>query len=189
MKKMLIVFLLSFAPALSPAAEKPGGYDAFQLIRTRNIFDPNRKPPKKESDQPRAVTPSRPKSVHLLLTGTMVTEARKLAFFTGSRAEFNKIVSVGEKVGDFTVATITASEVKLDQAGKPTVLGVGKRMQLEGTEADALEPESAPAATAGTSATHAPDGTAAPAPSPSSGGSPSDILKRMMERRAKEMKK
>ncbi len=188
MKKLIALFLL-LAPTFTQAAEKPAGYDTFQLIRTRPIFDPNRKPPKKESDQPRAVTPSRPKSVHLALTGTMVTEARKLAFFTGSRSEFNKIVSVGEKLGDYTVATITASEVKLDQAGKPTVVTMGKRLQLEGTEADAVEPEPAPAAPAGTSATPAADGSAAPAASPPSGGSPSDILKRMMERRAKEIKK
>ena len=187
--KMLIAFLLLLAPTLSQGAEKPKGYDAFQLIRTRHIFDPNRKPPKKESDQPRAVTPSRPKSVHLSLTGTMVTEARKLAFFTGSRSEFNKIVGVGEKLGDYTVATITASEVTLDQAGKPTMLGVGKRLQLEGTEADAVESEAAPAAPDGTSAPPAADGSAAPAGGAPSGGSPSDILKRMMERRAKEMKK
>ena len=184
-----IVWLLIFAPALTQAAEKAKGYEAFSLVRTRNIFDPNRRPPKKESEQPRVVAPSKPRSVHLALTGTMVTEGKSLAFFSGSRSEFNKIISVGDKIGDFKLVAITGAQVDLEQGGKPVVLTVGKRMQLEGTEADAAEPEPA-APTADAPATSPdPSKPSAPAGSPPTGGSPSDILKRMMERRAKEMNK
>jgi len=175
--------------AFASAAEKVQGYDAFALVKTRHIFDPNRRAPIKASEQARPTAPSRPKSVHLSLTGTMVTDERSLAFFSGSRSEFNKIVSVGGKIGDFTVKTITGAQVDLDQGGKATALAVGKRLQLEGTEADAeSEPDAPPSDVPNTSSSPstptAPAGTA-----PASGGSPSEILKRMMERRAQEMKK
>jgi hypothetical protein len=187
--RLLTIASILFASASANAADSPKGYDAFAFIRTRHIFDPNRRPPKKESEAPRPATPSRPKSVHLSLTGTMVTDGKSLAFFSGSRSEFNKIIGVGEKIGDFTVATITSGQVDLDQAGKPISLAVGKRLQLEGTEADAAEPE--PSAPASEAATSSPDPSkpAAPAAPAAAGGSPSDILKRMMERRAKEMKR
>jgi hypothetical protein len=181
--------LLLLAPVIVDAAEKPAGYDAFSLVRTRNIFDPNRRAPVKASEQPRPAAPSRPKSVHLTLTGTMVTDGKSLAFFSGSRSEFNKIIGVGGTIGDFKVAAITSGQVDLDHAGKATSLAVGKRLQLEGTEADAAEPEPG-AATADAPAPSAnPSQPSAPASAPPSGGSPSEILKRMMERRAQEMKK
>lgn len=187
--KHMIALLLLLMPAFARAADKPKGFEAFQLIRSRNIFDPNRKPPKKESDLARPVAPSRPKSVHLDLTGTMVTDSRALAFFTGSRSEFNKIVSVGEKVGDFTVAAIAADHVNLDQIGKPVSITVGKRLQLDGTEADSAEAEIAPASPDVSPTAPATTGASPPASAPTGGNSPSDVLKRMMERRAKEMKK
>lgn len=187
----LIAAAVCLSAIFASAAEKPQGYDAFELIRTRNIFDPNRRAVKKESEQTRAVAPSRPRSVHLALTGTMVTDGRALAFFSGSRSEFNKIVKVGEKIGDFTVAAISAGQVDLKQGETPTVLAVGNRLQLEGTEADAAEPEptptdATPVAASPTSSTGTATPSAAPPPAP---GNASEILKRMMERRAQEMKK
>ncbi len=181
--KMLFLCGWLLAPALIHSAEKTAGYDAFSLVRTRNIFDPNRRAPVKQSEAARPAAPSRPKSVHLSLTGTMVTDGRSLAFFSGSRSEFNKIIGVGGKIGDFTVAKISGSQVDLEQAGQPTTLAVGKRLQLEGTEAGATETEP-PAPTGDASAT-----STAPTGTPPTGGSPSDVLKRMMERRAQEMKK
>jgi hypothetical protein len=186
--RLLLVFALLVSPALLQAADKPAGYDAFSLVRTRNIFDPNRRAPVKQSEQ-RPTAPSRPKSVHLSLTGTMVTDGKSLAFFSGSRSEFNKIIGVGEKIGDFTVAAISASQVDLDQSGKPTTLAVGKRLQLEGTEADAAEPDTGASNTDAPAPSANPSQPTAPASAPPSGGSPSEILKRMMERRAQEMKK
>ncbi len=187
--KILLACILLIAPALAGAAEKPKGFDAFALIRTRNIFDPNRRPPKKEAEQARPTTPSRPRSVHLALTGTMVTDGKALAFFTGSRPEFNKIVHLGEKIGDFTVAAISGAQVDLKQGDTPTVIAVGKRLQLEGTEADAAEPEPAAAAADPSGASPAPGTAPTSAPSAPASSNPSDILKRMMERRAQEMKK
>lgn len=185
----LIAAAVGLAPSMASAAEKPTGYDAFELIRTRSIFDPNRRAVKKESEQTRAITPSRPRSVHLSLTGTMVTDGRALAFFSGSRSEFNKIVKVGEKIGDFTVAKITSAQVDLHHAEKPTTLAVGKRLQLEGTEADASEPEPSTPTDGAPANLPDPSKPTPPAGSAPSGGSPSDILKRMMERRAQEMNK
>jgi hypothetical protein len=180
--------MLLVAPILATAAENAKGYDAFALVRTRNIFDPNRRAPVKQTEA-RPVAPSRPKSVHLSLTGTMVTDGKSLAFFNGSRSEFNKIIGVGEKIGDFTIASITGGQVDLEQAGTKTTLAVGKRLQLEGTEADATEPEPGAPFGDAPAASSDPSKPAAPTSTAPSGGSPSEILKRMMERRAQEMKK
>lgn len=189
MKLRLLLCALALLPVLCAAAGKPAGFEAFELVRTRNIFDPNRRAVRKETEASRtqAAAAARPRSVHLTLTGTLVTDRRALAFFSGSRSEFNKIGGTGEKVGAFTIGRISGHDVELKDGDKVTLVAVGKRLQLEGTEADPVESE--PAAGTGTpaSADAAPASAGAPATAPA--GSPSDILKRMMERRAQEMKK
>jgi hypothetical protein len=65
----------------------------------------------------------------------MVTEGKTLAFFSGSRSEFSRVIPVGESVGDFKVKAIEAAQVELEHDGKATTLAIGRTVQLEGTGA------------------------------------------------------
>jgi hypothetical protein len=188
--KLALVFgtLLLFLTAgdVAQSADAARGYDAFRLVRTRNIFDPNRQPIR--SDGTRSES-RQPQSNYLALTGTMVTPAKSLAFFSGSGANSSKVVAVGESVGSYKIKTISPESVELEKGGQPVTLPVGRQLTLEGTvtvrvTTDAPPPQEAPAeATA--PASSAPGTTAAPVPS----GDKNDVLRRMMERRAKELSK
>ena len=173
-------------PLAALSAENGKGYEAFKIVRTRNIFDPNRKPVRVEPP-PRASTPPRPRSSTFTLTGTMVREGRSLAFFGGSRSEFSKVISVGDSVANYKIAAIEPGQVELEREGKKVTLAIGKPFTIESAPGAAAEPDEpeAPAEgtkTEGTEGTKPPD---APAP-PTGGDAKSEIIRKMMEKRAKE---
>ncbi|MEA3211989.1 MAG: hypothetical protein QOE70_5046 [Chthoniobacter sp.] len=197
MKLTWLALLAAAAPLLgaektapSPPAKKGSSFDDFHLVRTRNIFDPNRRSTRTDAPPPRASTsPVQTRPNFLALTGTMVSEGRTLAFFSGSRTDYSKIISVGESVADFKVIRITPIQVELQRGDKASVLAVGNQIALEGsspvpvsTTTSAAPPEGAPAAP------DAPAGaTAASAPPPTN--DKTEILRRLMERRQKEISK
>lgn len=160
------------------------GYNAFRLVRTRFIFDPERQVIRSEAAVPRVQSaPSR--SNFIAVTGTMVTPGRTLAFFSGSQPEYSKVISIGETIADFKITGITPAQVELERAGQPIIVPVGRQLPLDGSTT-AVTP---------TSLAPAPDISSSPAASvsaPSAAASTSDkseIARRMMERRQKEVSK
>jgi hypothetical protein len=189
-----LMMCLLFSSALT--AEINDGYNAFRFVKTRNVFDPNRSAVPRERREERP-SPRASRSDSLALTGTMVTAGKSLAFFGGSRAEYSKVISTGDSVGRFKLGEITSSGVTLERDGKTTTLAIGRQLTI-GESGSATEepisppppPEStsdAPPASADASATDAP---APPSPaSATSGGAISEVMRKMMERRQKEMSK
>ena len=170
------------------AAEKVAGFEAFRLMRTKNMFDPNRRPVRTETGSARTAAPVREnKSSTLSLTGTMVTDGKTLAFFSGTRADYSKVLSVGGTIADCKITAIKATEVEMERGGKPGTLSVGHQLQIDGAPSDvpAAEPAAAPPAPGAAPTDPAAPGAPAPAPS----NDKSDVLRRMMERREKEMNK
>jgi hypothetical protein len=168
-------------PAMAQAPAQKRGFEAFQGIRTRHIFDPDRRGPRVES-APSTTATKRPD--FLALTGTMVTSGKTLAFFIGSRTEFNKVLAVREKIADYTVAAITPSHVELEKEGKPLTLAIGKQLAMDGS---GNVSESTGASSAASSSTTPAGADMAPPP-----GVPADkaeVLRRMMERRNQEVSK
>ena len=172
------------------AADTPKGFDAFRLVKTRNIFDPDRRAARVETPSQRpGPPPARTNSI--LVTGTMVTDGKALVFFSGSVPEYNKVVPVGGSIADFKVKEISSAQVELERAGKQIIVGVGKQVPLEGSTAAIAPP--APAGVAIDAApTDAPPDAPAPAENKPAGpgaDEPNEVLRRMMERRQKEMSK
>ena len=195
MKNLLAGFIAALLlPLITRGADGGKGYDAYKLVRTRNIFDPNRKAVRIEAS--RSNTPSRPRASSFTLTGTMVREGRSLAFFSGSRSEFSKVISAGDSVANYKITAIQPSQVELEHEGKKMTLAIGKPFQIEGKPGDPVEAEPVEEAAAdGANATKAADATAPPAAAaaaaapPAGGDAKGEILRKMMERRAKEMGK
>ncbi|MGV3532754.1 MAG: hypothetical protein ACO1QR_10325 [Chthoniobacteraceae bacterium] len=190
------VFSVLTAPQVLQAqqdAPKPQSFESFRLVLSRNVFDPERRAlPRPDSGQRSGVPQGMVRS-SVTLTGTMVTPSKSLAFFSSTRPGYNKVASVNDQVGDLKVLEIAPNEVMLEQAGQKVALSIGKQLPLAGTEPAPAEapatgvPGPAPAPVV----PGAPEGAAPVSPitsaSPGAPVSKEETLRRMMERRQKEM--
>ena len=199
-----LIFALSLMIAVTAkAGDAAKGFDAFRSVKARNVFDPDRHAMRGEAPPPAVPPANRPN--FLTLTGTMVAEGKMLAFFSGSQTPYNKVVPVGESVADFKITAITNTQVEMERDGKAVVLAVGKQMPMEGTAAPSTP---APEAVAPTVPTPTAENIPAPEPAPANDPAPagaepadakptdpapagetSDVIRRMMERRQKELTK
>ena len=168
------------------AADTAKGFDAFRLVKTRNIFDPDRRASRVETSPTRS-GPAPVRMNSIAVTGTMVADGKALVFFSGSLPEYSKVIPVGGMIADFKVTGITNAQVELSREGKQIVVGVGKQVPLEGSSAAIAPPDSPPS---DAPADGPPPEAAAPAETkPASADEPNEVLRRMMERRQKEMSK
>ncbi len=149
------------------------GYNAFRLVRTRNIFDPERLPLERASEKPRVQSAQAARPASLTLTGVMITPEKTLAFFSGTRAEFNKVLTVRDKIADFTLTGISSAKVELERDGKAITVAVGGPVPLDASITATMPEPSSKAAAA--------------APVPEAANDSNDLLRRMMERRKKEI--
>jgi hypothetical protein len=166
--------ILAFALALgATAADVP---EAYQVIAQRNLFSPSRvgTPPR----LPAAAVETPPPTETLTLTGVAVLEGRATALFAGSTAGLSGAHQVGGALDNLRLTSVSTAGVSFDADGQagPLRLAVGQSLrrllgqpwQLTASAAPAAAPAAAPQATA-------------PA------GDTGDILKRLLERRKKEM--
>ena len=181
----LATLLAIATSAFAQAAEPPQGYNAFRFVRTRNIFDPERRGARSDTSAP--APPSQgttTRSNFIALTGTMVTDGKTLAFFTGSRPEYSKVISVHDKIADFTITAIAAREVQLELAGKPITVVIGNQLPLQGSSAETAMPLSPMPAEQASTAPASGSSTTSTSPTDKT-----EILRRMAERREKEFSK
>ena len=160
---------------------KSEGFEGFKNVRGKNIFDPSRRGLRIETAASTSMAPPSSRGRTLALTGTMVTDGKALAFFGGSAAEGSRVISAGNSVAGYKLTAITPTQVSLEHEGKSVTLEVGKQISFEGASG---------APTAGgpiVEAAAEPSGDATGTPSiPGVAGDKAEILRRMMERRAKE---
>jgi hypothetical protein len=199
MKRLLATFIiaLAFGGAALAADEtnSPGAFDygSFRIIGERNIFNQNRSG--KSRNYTRSRTDRTVRSDSFALRGTMSYEKGWFAFFDGSSSDYRKAVQPAEDVAGFKVASIGPDAVKLEAAGKQIELQVGMQMKRpEGGEWQVVGPNevietassSAGSSGPGESNSTAAASTETPA-STGRNGSQSDILKRLLEQREKEV--
>lgn len=182
----LALFLIVLAAAVDAPAQQPApAYDTFRLVRLRNMFDPDRRGLR--GDAPAATAPRAggPLPNYITFTGAMVTNGRKLAFFSGARPEYNRVIGPRDRIADFVVNDVSDGQVELRLGDKTMIVAVGQNVPLTGSAAAGQPglqppPEAAPVVSA-----PPPSVTAS---APPAGGS-EDVLRRMMERRQKEIAK
>lgn len=167
----------SSAPAAAPATSAGAPFEPFRIVVERNIFNPNR------TGRTRATEEAAPKVEQIALVGTMESEQGRVAFFDGSDPAFQKVLRVGESVGGFAVKEITPTGVELSGGEKAVALKVNQQLRrVEGGEwrvsgRDLTRTEVAQ--TGGASS-----GPVAPAVPANA----SDVLRRLMEQRQKQLK-
>ncbi len=161
------------AAAASGAVAPADGFDAFRLIAEKNIFNPNR------VGLTRAAPEARPPRVDTIaLVGTVELDGRRAALFDSAEAAFRKTVREGETIADFTVAKITPAGVDLAREGRTQPVRVTEQLRRpEGGEWSVIaapnspRPESRPETAA-----------------PEIPADASDVLKRLMRQREKQLK-
>ena len=170
------------APAGTNNAVSSLDYAAFRIIVDRNIFDPNR-----FARGPGRVR-SRPRSVDWLkLTGTMSYTKGTFAVFDSNSSDYRQVLKPADSIAGFKLTNIADNGVKLVSGTNVLDLAVGQQLRREedGPWLLSDSPGSYSETPASTSASSSSTPASAAADAAASGPD-SDILKRMMERRAKQ---
>lgn len=183
------VFILTLALALaaarmaraqdsnSAAASAPQtGFQSFQIISQKNIFDPFRRPVRPGG------TNAPPPSYYFTLNGTMSYEDKSYAFFDGSGIRGGQAFQPADTINGYKIAEIADNYVKLMASSNQFVkLSVGMQMKRIGAGPWALVASPDPTAEPSSS-----EGGPDRAVEPMVGGADSDVMKRLMARRAQE---
>ena len=187
------------APGASPAAggNPRAGYEAFRLFHTRNVFDPDRRPPRAVAAETPAPPPPAPaRTDFVALTGVLLRADRSLAFFSGSRAEYNKVLAVSDRIAGAEITQILPAGVEIARAGQKTQVAVGQTVPLVNGAAPAAAPAPEAYASAPSTASSAAVGSTAPgnngaasaSPGAASSSKQEEIRRRLEERRRQEQK-
>jgi hypothetical protein len=187
------------APLPAIAAPPAKTFDsAYTLLKTRNIFDPQRQP---GSTEPAPTAAPVTQADYAALTGILITEQKVLAFFSGSRQEFNAVLGPKGVIAGALITRITPGFIEIERAGKTVAVTVGQTVPLDANSA----PAPAPTASGNNAATPPAPSTpsapssqpvtnvSAPAPSNTAPASPAGvdreaIKRRMMQKRQQELK-
>jgi hypothetical protein len=163
-------------------------FPSFRIIAERNIFNVNRTQSSRSRGEPerRVVVQS------LALVGTMSYEKGTYAVFDGTESEYRKVLKVADTVAGHQIDLITSGRVVLTEGDRRVELKVGQQLSREEQGPwEVKERSSGSFARGGRerregSATDSgAEGASAPAES-SGGGSEDEVLKRLLEKRAKE---
>lgn len=189
------IFNLLFAVAISSAlpvnaadnvaatnTASSSSFESFRIISERNIFNQNRSPRSSRSEGTR----SRPAPVVQLLSlvGTMSFEKGTFAFFDGTRSEYRKPLKTGEKIAGYEIKEIQPNSVKIANETNQVVLKVGQQLRRE-DDAEWQISDSREAVV--TNAAEQTSGIENSSSSAGTSASEDEALKRLMEKRAKEL--
>jgi hypothetical protein len=157
-------------------------FDSFRLVSDRNIFNPNRTGRRDRPTEEKA-----PRLDVISLVGTMDSDRGLRAFFDGSDSSYRKALRVGESVDKFRVTQIAPNVVDLERDGKSLSVRVGQQLRRpEGADwnligEDTLRREAQARAAA--------DAKTDPSAPPVIPAGASEIEKKMIERRIKDLKR
>jgi len=183
----LLIALLASGPVLADAQETNAvekvDLQSFRIISQRNIFNPNRSSRSDRSER-RRDPERRVRTESFALLGTMNYDKGWFAFFDGSSSEYRRAAQPDDTIAGYKIAEIAANHVKLESTNsQPVELRVGmqmkKREESEWQVSDRIETP-LPESTSASGETNS---------NSSSSAGESDIIKKLMEQREKELQK
>jgi hypothetical protein len=179
------------APAVATAPAKtnlpPTNLEAFKLIADRNIFNQSRSPRISSASRGSETNEVRraPRIDAFALVGTMSFEKGDFAFFDSGNTQYRKTLKPGDEIAGYHIKEVQPNHVALVQGDAVTELKIGQQLRREDDGPWQVTAHSGSFAGASSGATSSSSSTSGGTGS-SGGGSASDILKRLMEQRARE---
>jgi hypothetical protein len=141
MRSGSVTFLAAFLagitslPAAVPSTNSTlsGDFSSFKVIAEKNIFNQSRYARTSSRSEPREVRRTAP-SDSLQLTGVLSYEKGDLAFFEGTRSEYQRVARLGDKLAGFSITLIGPSGVVLSTTTNKVTLPVGKQLRRHDDE-------------------------------------------------------
>ncbi len=159
-------------------------FSAFRIIADRNIFNASRSRRAARGEE----GPTREVRIESFsVVGTLSYTKGDIAFFDGSGAAFRKAIKVGEMIAGHKLVAIGIDDVEFERGEKNLTLKMGAKMQREDEGAWQLidATTAGPNSQTGSSSPSTSNDTAS---SESSDGGVDDALKRLLEKREKDLK-
>jgi hypothetical protein len=188
--------------AAAQALASSTGFAVYRIIQTRNIFDPLRQPYSanvvQAPPQPRQRYNDTPRRAAdwVALCGVMLNNGKALAFFTGSREDYNTVLGVNDDIAGAKLTSVSSAGIEVDRDGRKIIVNVGQTVpfdesppgpaptpQMDMPTLPSYASSSAPGAN---SQFAQPAAAASQAPTPDPAAL-SDIMRRMMERRQQQL--
>lgn len=183
---LTLLFLVFAGPILGQEqGEEQGFWGNYKILVDRNIFSRNRgRSFERESREAKEQVAPAPES-YFVLKGIVQQGSERIAFFENFRTGETMRARIGDAVARGKVQNITLDTVEYELNGKLTKTEVGKNLEGEVsspplTYNDLIE---STAMSSGVSTASTPSAETAPQ------GDEDDILKRLRERRQKELEK
>jgi hypothetical protein len=130
---LLATLLIAPSSTASDESDSEDGIEAFRIVIDRNIFNRNRKP----APRPGSTASARQESAtsrtgdRFSLVGALIDEFGAVAFFSGSKPEYQGVTKQGGSIAGYSVDTIETGRILLKRDGAETVLAVGASMERD----------------------------------------------------------
>lgn len=190
----LALSLTARAGSAEPPARDVPKFEAFKILLERNIFDPQRRPAERGTPV-RQSTVTTSTSERIMLVGVLIDSGQAVAFFDGTTSDGKTAVRVGGEIAGGRLTQVSTDRVRLEKQGRTLELPVAGQLSREKKGDWAIAKEIIPLSDGAFGLGGSPlaaDGkttagaTAGSAPSPS-GNSQDETIRKLMERRRKEM--
>jgi hypothetical protein len=134
MKRVVVLAILILGFFSAGAADSGGvSYESFRIVLDRNIFDPGRSPGRtSRTEAPDVPIPPPSQSDRVSLYGALIYEGTAVAFFSGTRDEYNRAARQGEAIAGYRVIEIRTQSVELERDGERIELPVGGGLSRSG---------------------------------------------------------
>ncbi|MFH1742613.1 MAG: hypothetical protein ABIH23_26715 [bacterium] len=166
------------------AVNSSPAFESFSIVLDRNIFNPNRYP-RREAETPALPPPRPPEIEHVSLIGTIIYSEGAVAFFEGTRSE--SAVRLEGEIAGYRITKIGTDKVKLEKDDQSVDLPVGMGLSRQ-DEGEWEVSSTSFSSNRRESSVPAGDrsGSASSSGSESDKQEPSDVLKKLIERRKQE---
>jgi hypothetical protein len=191
---LAILVLWAFSAASADSGEV--SYESFQIVVDRNIFDPGRspgRPARSEASEVQSQAPAQ--SDRVSLYGALIDGGTAVAFFSGTRDEYNRTARQGETIAGYRVIEIRTQSVELEKDGERIDLPVGAGLSRQWEGGWTITTES-PVLNQGLEANRErnheetrPRTETRNGSGPGNASPVSDLMQRMMERRKRAVEK
>ena len=191
----MVVLLFSFlCLSVSVGAEEvkkstDSELDSFQIVWTRNIFNPNRRPPPSAASLLKSATVEVTDRISLL--GAAIHDGEAVAFFDGNKAEYRKEAKQGDVIAGYRLAAIATDVVKMvsgeEQIDLPVGMGLSRKKDGKWEIASGSRPTIASRSTANSASE--PIGVGERADRRTGNDSNNDALRRLRDQRERERKR